>query len=89
MCEFRVSATLRLIKALARFRMSAHFYVNRNRLRRFRPALLRYLGNWQVVRPKAPVRVSVKDAIKIGNSVGQFVQRVSKIDDADLIGDIP
>jgi hypothetical protein len=34
-------------------------------------------------------RTGVKDTIKIGNSVGQFVQRVSKLDDGDLIADIP
>ncbi len=42
-----------------------------------------------MVRPKAPSRVSVKDTSKIGNNIGQFVQRVSKIDDADLTEDIP
>ena len=88
MCDCRVSAALMLIKALARFRMSAHFYVNRNRLRRFRPALLRYL-RYLASGEAAPSRVRAKDTIKIGNSVGQFVQRVSKLDDGDLIEDIP
>jgi hypothetical protein len=59
--------------------MSAHFYVIEIDFGDFG---LRCSG-------KAPSRVSVKDTIKIGNSIGQFVRRVSKIDDADLIEDIP
>jgi hypothetical protein len=68
--------------------MSAHFYVNRNRLRRFRPALLRYLVKLASAEAESAFAIMRKEHDRDQKYCRAVGAAGEQIDDADLIEDL-
>jgi hypothetical protein len=68
--------------------MSAHFYINRNRLRRFRPALLRYLVKLASAEAESAFAIMRKEHDRDQKYCRAVGAAGEQIDDADLIEDL-